>query len=484
MEYVAGIDIGTGCCKTVLVDAEGRVAASATREYFPRVSPVLVDMNPMDWWDAACATLREACGGAGIKGENVRAVGCSGQMQGCTLIGADGGPVRNSLLWYDMAPKAEAEELLADHAPAYLRNSTILPTTAHTGSKLRWLMKHEPEAWEKTKTVLFASGFLAYMLTGTASADRSNIGLSGLNSIHDDSWAGELLDIVGVPPEKLPPLLRCDDIAGTVTRAAAEATGLREGTPVIAGCGDATAECFAVNIENRPEIKLRLGSAAAANALVPKSRLGTDVQRALPYNGASVSTGGYTKACALSVKWIRDVFFSELPREDGSYGVMDGEASAVPAGSGGVLYHPFLNGENCPYYDTNLRGKFTGIGIAARRGAFLRAAYEGVAFSIRDMIESDPVLRRMERLILCGGGTKSRVWLPVVVDVLGREAVVPESADAAFGVALMAGRAAGLFDAAAAAERSRERGAALRCDRERHALYSGIFTRYLELVRV
>lgn len=484
MKYVAGIDIGTSSCKTVIVDAEGMVIAEQSQDYFAKVDGFAADMDPMDWWKAAAATLNAACGEAKIPTGDIVAVGCSGQMQGCTFIGKDGKPSRDSKLWYDLAPTEESRQLDERYGDLFRKHACMPSVPSLTGSKIKWVMNHQPNVWAKTDKFIFASSFITYMLTGVLAVDRSNLGLSGLNDVCSDSWSSELMDATGVTPDKVPDLLDSMDIAGKVTAEAAAFTGLREGTPVIAGCGDGPGECFSVNIANRSEIKLRLGSAADVKAVVPLEWLGTKADAATPYvTPGLIGVGNYTKGCALSIAWVRDVFFSELPKDSASFGIMDAEAASVPLGSGGIIYHPYLNGENAPYFDADLRAKFTGIHSSARRGDFLRAAYEGVSFSIRDLVEKDPALRLLDKMVICGGGAKSSLWLSILSDVLGRSGIVPRSADAAFGVALMAGQAAGLFDAAKAADNSRDSGKSVSCDMDNHEKYEPIFQRYLSLAR-
>ena len=485
MDYVAGIDIGTGACKTVIIDADGEVKAEAAKEYCAKVNGEHADMDPMEWWKAAAETLRISCHAAGIDPSKIVSVGVSGQMQGCTFIGKDGKPSRDSMLWYDLAPAAESRALNEKYGDLFKRHCCMPSVPSLTGSKIKWVMNHQPDIWAKTDKFLFASSFITYLLTGVIAVDRSNLGLSGLNDVRANGWSAELIAATGVAQDKFPPLLDSLDFVGKVTQNAASFTGLRAGTPVIAGCGDASAECFSVNIAGRSEIKLRLGSAAAVNAVIPIEWLGAKAASATPYiTDGMVTIGNYTKGCALSVKWVRDTFFSELPKVDSSYESMDQEASGVALGSRGIIYHPYLNGENAPYYDAELRAKFTGIHSSARRGEFVRAAYEGVSFSIRDMIENDQGLREMDAVIFCGGGTKSRVWLPILADVLGKSGVVPKSADAAFGVALMAAQSAGLLDGAKAADKSRAAGILVSYSQENHEQYTAIFKRYLSLARV
>lgn len=484
MNYVAGIDIGTSSCKTVLVDALGAVVASASVEYYAKPGDN-ADMDPMDWWDAAVKTLKRACEKAGISPSQIGAVGCSGQMQGCTFIGKDKKPVRDSMLWCGTSPKEICDRLNQEHKDVFLRNCQMPSSPSLTGSKIRWVMEHEPEVWAKTDKFLFAPSFIGFMLTGEAVVDRSELGLSGLNNVVEGGWSQELMDITGVTAEKLPALMDSMEVMGKVTKEAASVTGLLEGTPVIAGCGDAPAESFSVNIAGKSEMKLRLGSACAANAVVSKDWLGTKVKHVAPYvDRQYYHIGNYTVNCALAVKWTRDTFFSELKKEDKSYDLMDDEARTCALGSGGLLFHPYLNGESAHYGNPWMTAKFTGITINCKRGDFLHAVYEGVSFSIRDMIEHDEGLALMKDVVFCGGGTKSDVWMSILLDVLGRGGVIPKSADASFGVALMAGQAIGLFDAAKAADASRAAGRVVTFNEENHQRYNEIYKKYLDLVKV
>ena len=484
MKYVAGIDIGTSSCKTVLVDASGVLVATSSMEYFAKPGDN-ADMDPMDWWNAAVTTLKSACEKIGISPAQIGAVGCSGQMQGCTFIGKDKKPVRDSMLWYGTSPKEICARLNQEYGDVFLRNCQSLSMPSLTGSKIRWVMEHEPEVWAKTDKFLFAPSFIGFMLTGEAVVDRSELGLSGLNNVVEGEWSKELMDITGVTAEKMPALMDSIEIMGTVTKEAAGLTGLLEGTPVIAGCGDGPAESFSVNIAGKSEMKLRLGSACAANAVIPKDWLGTKVQYASPYaDREHYHIGNFTSNCALAVKWVRDTFFSELKKEDKSYSLMDAEAKDCKLGSGGLLFHPYLNGEAAHYADPWMTAKFTGITINCRRSDFLHAVYEGVSFSIRDMVEHNEGLALMENVVFCGGGTKSSVWMPILLDVLGRDGVIPKSGDASFGVALMAGQAIGLFDAAKAADASRDAGRAVTFNAENHQRYNKIYQKYLDMVKI
>jgi xylulokinase len=481
VKYVAGIDIGTSTCKTVIVSAAGQVVAEKSQQYLANYGvDGSVCQDPEDWYRAACLTLRQCMEAGAVRPTDIIAVGCSGQQQGCTFIGKDGRPVRDSMLWQDLSPEKEADAFNERYGAVFSEHCHLRCSPALTGSKIKWLMNHEPENWEKTKTFLFVSSFINYRLTGNLAVDRANLGSSGLNDVVSDGWSDELIGLTGITKDKLPDLLGCFEIMGRVSSAAALETGLLEGTPVIAGCGDTAAENYSVDIAGKPEMKLRLGSGASASIIVGKELLAPD--EGLPYVDPDyLRIGTYTKTCASSIKWVRDVFFSELPKQDATYVLMDREASSVPPGVNGMMYHPYLNGENAPYYNSTLRAKFTGLSSGHRRGDFLMAAYEGVSFGIRDMIESIEALKKTEKIVYIGGGTKSRLWMKTLSDILGRNGVIPQYADASFGVALMAGEAVGLFDSRHIIEASKRGGRSAEYDQDRHEQYSRIFEKYISI---
>jgi len=482
MRYVVGIDIGTSSCKTVIVDEIGDIVSSASEEYFAKSDTKgSAFQDPMDWYNAAVETFKNACARADINKKDVAAVGCSGQMQGCTFIGKDGNPVRDSMIWHDTSPIQEAKLLTEQFGELFIKHCHLMPSPALTVSKIKWLMNNEPDHWEATYKFLFAPSFVTYMLSGQMVVDTHNLALSGLNDVESNSWSYELIDIIGIARDKVPELRGCMDIVGGITTRAALDTGIKEGTPVIAGCGDGGAESYSVNIAGKQELKLRLGSASAASAVIRRKDLFIS-GKGTPYvTPEYIEVSSYTNACARSVKWARGTFFSEMPQTDQTYSLMDKEAAKIPLGANGVMYHPYLGGEYAPYFNSNLRAKFTGINAGHLRGDFLKAIYEGVSFSIRDMLESEEELWKLPYVVFVGGGTKSKIWMSALVDILGKNGVIPKYGDASYGVALMAGDAIGLLNGAKAADRSKEKGTKVFFNAENHEKYCDLFKRYRKL---
>ncbi len=486
MRSVLGLDIGTSGCKCMLLDDAGRTVSTRSTECYPLFrTDGTVEQNPDDWYTAVLECLGAMAALDGVDLSQVGAVCVTGQMQGITLLGDDGRPVRNSILWNDNRCEAETADLNRKHRDLFIHRINFPASTSLTVSKIEWLRNHEPDSWLKTAKFLFASSYIGYRLTGRIVVDENNITCSGLNDSKRNTWSAELLDACRIERSKVPDLVGCFDVIGTVTTGAAAETGLAAGTPVVAGGGDAAVETYPIGTAGKPGMKIRLGTAASLNGLVPVERIRDrevwpgfrDIRREY------MLIGSYTKACAASIKWMRDVFYSEMPQVGDTYAVMDREAASVPAGSDGLIYHPYLAGESSPYFDPSLRAKFNGITIGHRRPHFMRAVYEGVSFSIREAFESVEEFRTVEEIVVVGGGTKSRIWIAILADVMGRDLVLLDTCDAAYGAALMAGQGAGIFDAGEIILRNRKQSRTVGHDAENHVMYDRIFMKYRALAR-
>jgi xylulokinase len=300
-------------------------------------------------------------------------------------------------------------------------------------------------------------------------------------------WSPELCRLIDWRPETLPPVVRPEAVVGGVTAAAAARTGLAEGTPVVCGSNDTTVEFFGVGA-----VEPGMGAVKLATAGV--LFLATDGPSVNPpiscyphiLDGLYYTATG-TNSCASAHRWLRDRFFlgAEGPDEGrgaAAFAEMDRLAGEIPAGSDGLLFHPYLQGERAPYWDPLLRADFLGMTMRHQRGHFARALYEGIAFSIRDLLEAARGLGlEFTTIRLMGGGAKSATWRQIIADVTGLEIERPANGDASFGAALVAGVGVGLF---ASPREAVERCVRVldRCqpDAGRHRLYSELFALYKE----
>lgn len=484
MKYIVGIDIGTSSCKTVLVDLHGTVVSSAVKEYATRVEGTNAFQHPDIWFLALCDTVQSACGN-GISPRDIVAVGCTGQAQTTTFLDESGRVLRDSPLWFGMGAIEITEAAAEKHRKLFRRYCHMDLSTQRTLGKIIWLKENDPGNWKKTDKILFTSAYIVYRLTGELIADTFNLTSSCMNDVHTNQWSDEILNLFEIEKERVPyPAVNPNTVVGKITKSAAEETGLPQGIPVIAGCSDVASECYSVNISGN-QLKLRLGSAGAANAVFDKAKFTGDTSVCTPYlTDDKYLMGRYTTACARSVKWVRDMFFPHLPRNDYAYSLMDREAINSPLGASGMVFHPFLNGEDSPYYNSKLRGKIVGINLDHTRGDILRAVYEGVSYSLRDMLMSEPNFQSIKEIIYVGGGTRSRVWMPILANILGMNGVIPIYSDAAYGVALQAATGAGIFDGYIAADKSKKNGIVMSFEPMKHKIYEEHFQRYKQLALI
>jgi xylulokinase len=482
MDFVLGIDIGTSGCKLVLLDEKGSHLLTKSQELFP-ITKVdgTVEQNPKEWYLAMASCLKAMERDNHIDLHRICAIGVTGQMQGITLLDKDNEPVRNSILWNDIRCEKEMTVLKEKHQ-AYIEGITGYPiTTGLSVSKIHWLKNHEPENWEKTSKFLFASNYISFKLTGVLNTDENNICQSGLSDIRKNTWSEELLELCEVGKDKLLPVFGCFDLVGGVTERSAAETGLKQGTPVIAGGGDAGAESYSISLADEERMKIRLGTAADLNVVYNVSKVIND-----EWHGFRdvvkdfVLFSAITKSCAFSVKWARSVFYSEQPAAPETYDLMDREADIIPLGSEGLIYYPYLYGEAAPYYNPGLTAKFIGMRGGITRGHFVRAVYEGVAFAIKDVIRCTTQFKDIKQFVFVGGGTKSRLWISILADVLGHDALLPRNCDAAYGAALMAGDGVKLWDGKKIASNNMLDCTTVKSIPQNFERYNGIFEKYLQ----
>lgn len=489
-KYLLGIDIGSGSCKLCLLDKRGLVVGSAAQEYSPLTpNPGWAEQNPEDWFDAAIATLKTLSRSTGIDPGEICAVACTGQMKGATFIGADGQAVRPSILWNDLRTIAEVEELKTRYAETIESISLNPFNTTCTLPRAVWLQKHEPQAWEQTEKIIFPKDFITYKLTGRVLTDLTEASAVCFFDPRAQSWrTGDVYDRLAFPREKLPEIIPSTEVAGKVTPTAAARTGLPVGIPVVAGGSDATVESLAVGQVHTGQCKIRLGTAGALVSLVESL---DDIDQGRYYVWSYLFPGIWmldnnTRACAQSTTWFRQVFLKSYETSEEAYRIMISEAEDVPIGCEGLFFHPYLMGEDSPYWNPRLTGSFFGIRATHHRAHFARAVLEGTAYALRDARSAfDNLKEPTTEYLMVGGGIKNPLWSSIIADVLGIEAYIPEQADAAFGAAMIAGIGSGVFPTL--------QDAINRCVRfehtvsfsdERQKKYSQLFERYRRLKRV
>ncbi len=456
MNYL-GIDVGTGGTRALVMDMQGNVVASASAEHqhFASPRPGWAEQDPRDWWQACGAAVRKALQSSGTRSEDIGCVGFSGQMHGAVLLDAADEVVRPALIWCDQRSEAQSQELEQMFGrDTLIRLTCNPPLTNFTLTKFLWVSENEPENWARVKHVMLPKDYVRFRLTGERAIDMADASGTLLLDVANRRWSGEVLSKTGIDQRLLPVLFESPEVCGQVSAAGAEATGLRPGTPVVAGAGDQAAGAVGMGIASVGAVSATIGTSGVVfastdrPAMDPAGRLHTFCH-AIPGRWHVM---GVTQAAGLSLRWYRDNFGAASPgvqKKDGRdpYDVFAEEAAAAPAGSEGAFWAPYLMGERTPHLDPNARGALVGLTASHTRAHVIRAILEGVAFSLKDTFTIfDEMQIPVTSIRLGGGGARSPLWRQIQADVCGREVeIVAAEEGAAYGAAILAGTGAGAW---------------------------------------
>jgi xylulokinase len=451
--YVLGIDVGTGGTRALVMDSKGHIAASATADHEPFVSPQIgwAEQRPEDWWRAAGIAIKTALGKRNLLARQISCVGFSGQMHGAVMLDSADQVVRPALIWCDVRTAKQCQDLTERIGAQRLIQLTCNPALPNfTLTKFLWVRENEPENWKRVRSVMLPKDYVRFRLTGERAIDVADASGTLLLDVAKRQWSSEVLQAAGIDKSLLPSLHESPDVCGKVSERGAKATGLAAGTPVVAGAGDQAAGATGMGIVAPGAVSATIGTSgvvfAATDrpALDPRGRLHTFCH-AVPGRWHVM---GVTQAAGLSLRWFRDRLAS-LPPQPGCdpYDSLTAEASAVPAGAEGLLWAPYLMGERTPHLDPETRAALVGLTASHTRGHIVRAILEGVAFSLKDTFTIfEEMAVPVKSIRLGGGGARSPLWRQIQADAYGHEVEIVEAEEgAAYGAAILAGVGANIW---------------------------------------
>ncbi len=443
-----GMDIGTGGTRAVLIDNHGAIVASASSEHAPfrAPQPGWAEQDPEDWWRAATEAIRTTLQQAG-KGaaQQIGGVGLTGQMHGAVLLDREGRVLRPSLIWCDQRTGPQCDWLHAEIGREKLIELVANPALPNfTLTKLLWVREHEPEVWAQVAQVLCPKDYVRFRLTGEYAIDVHEASGTLLLDVAHRRWSSEVARAAGVREEWLPRVWESPEVCASISGDGAAATGLRAGTPVVAGAGDQGAGAVGMGILQPGSVSVTIGTsgvvfaATAEPAFDRGGRLHTFCH-AVPGRWHVM---GVTQAAGLSLRWLRDTL---LP--GASYDVLTAEAAQVSPGSDGLLWTPYLLGERTPHLDSHARAAFVGLTAGHTRGHLARAVMEGVAYSLRDSFSLFAEMHvPVKGVRLGGGGARSCLWREIQANIYGYPCdVLVAEEGGAYGAALLAGVGAGTW---------------------------------------
>lgn len=484
--YIAVFDVGTSAVKGVLIDQEAKLNFKRSinvATYYGDDGEM--EQNPLDWWESV-KNISKQWWDVGIDPETINMVTFAGQMEDVIPIAYSEQAQTRAILYSDTRADREAG-WIEQKVPAIQRitGNTIKASTPI--AKLVWLQHQQANQYAKTSQFVFsAKDYIIYQLTDEVVTDPTTGATTGMMNIETRNWERDILNSIGIDTFKLPALIGVDKTAGHITSEAAYKTGFRTGTPVLCGSGDAGASTMGAGAVEVGDSYFYIGTTGWAaviqediNANIPAGEL---FQLAHLPDRTTILIAPLLNAGNVH-RWAVDTFVDV--QENDKYAAFEQLVLQSPVGSNGVLFLPYLNGERFPVSDPNAKGAFSGIGPNTARSDFSRAVVEGIAFSLKQLIEV--LIDEADGAItLIGGGSNSAAWCSILADCLEKPIRVPEDSTfmpaigAASSAFIRLGWASDYSDFAKRCLKTESESVYVPDD-EHHRKYEEIYQRYLQL---
>ncbi|MEM9826420.1 MAG: xylulokinase [Planctomycetota bacterium] len=454
MAFFLGIDVGTSGTKTLLMDAAGKVLASADAGYpMDQPRPGWTEQDPEDWWNATVKTVRSVVRKAEIKPADVKAIGLSGQMHGSVFLDAHDKVIRPALLWNDQRTAEQCDEIeaAAGGRKKLIRMVANPALTGFQAPKVLWLRKHEPKHFDRLAKVLLPKDDIRRRLTGDFVTEVSDASGTLLLDVAKRKWSKTLISKLGLDFGLLPRVVESHEVTGQLTAQAAKKLGLTTDCLVVGGAGDCAAGAVGNGIVRKGILSTSIGTSGVmfVHSDTPEydaaGRLHTfchAVDGKWHMMGVNLTSGG-------ALQWWVDSVLQGLAgiSDKKRFDAATREAETIEAGSNGLVFLPYLNGERTPHADPQARGVFAGLGLSHTRGHMTRAVMEGITFALRDSLE---IIRDLnvpvKQIRVSGGGSTNPLWRQMQADVFGQKVTkLAVEQGPAYGVALLAAVGAGEY---------------------------------------
>jgi xylulokinase len=448
MSALLGIDLGTSSVKVVVFSTAGKILGLGSAEY-PILTPQpgWAEQDPEHWWSATVQAVRTALSAAGQP--EVLSIGFSGQMHGPAILDKQHRLLGNAIIWADQRSGvvlAEIESVVGKERLAEVCGTA--PAAGFLIATLRWMKRYDPARLDKIGAILLPKDYVRFKITGEVATDASDAAATGLFDVAGRTWAWEIIEILGLPRTIFPQVRDSAELCGMLVPSAAAELGLKPGIPVAAGSADQPAQAVGNGLIEPGQGSVTLGT--GGQVCVPLAAPVFDSQGRLHTFCHAVPSRWYLLGAMLSagmaLRWARQV----LRCDQVSYKELDHMAEAVPIGTEGLVFLPYLVGERSPLMDSQARGTFAGLTLRHDTGHLIRAVLEGISFAMRQIIETiEETGVRMDRWVASGNGLASPLWRQMVAETLNRPLLRGEDANSAeragVGAAILGGIAAGVL---------------------------------------
>lgn len=493
-QFLLGLDAGTSVVKAALFDRQGHELATTARPTtLITPHPGWAEASMSETWDMAVSAIRETLRKSKVSSEQIAAVGITGNMVGAWLIDSDGEPVRNAILWCDGRSQSVIDRLsvekpgfmsrIFDSAGSVMQQGCTLPV-------LRWLADHEPQALQHAKFTLCCKDWIAYKLTGSIQIDPTEASVMP-GSARQRGYDQHMIELHNLQmfQHLFPPIRASEEVIGVISEEAARLTGLRAGTPVVAGAGDVPASAIGVGAVE-PGIACSLLGTNFLNCVVVGQPLFEphDVGGLFCLPGGNWLRAMINVSGTTSLDWAVEQFFraekERLSSTTQLFAYIEQSMNTSTIGARGLIYLPYLSGQGitAPFLEPAARAEFFGLANYHTRADLMRAVYEGLALSVRDGYNVIPV--PVDEIHLSGGASKSDFFCQMIADCTGKQVTVPAGSEfGAKGAALLAAVGIGLYDAIQQAVKSTasESGRVFTPEPELKPVYDELYTIYCQL---
>ncbi|MFB0845482.1 xylulokinase [Paenibacillus oleatilyticus] len=444
MKYVIGIDLGTGSVKALLVDQEGKVRYKTSRSYpLQHEQPGHSEQEPEAWVSQTVDGLRALVQESGVEPKDIEGISFSGQMHGLVLLDEQGQVLRPAILWNDTRTTAQCRTIESKLGPRLYRITKNAALEGFTLPKIMWVQEHESEVFRKAAVFLLPKDYLRYRLTGKLHMDISDAAGTLLLDVMRKQWSREICDAFGIDMSLCPQLAESLDFVGCLLPEIAARTGLSPDTKVYAGGADNACGAVGAGILRKGDALCSIGTSGVILSYEDREKdFAGNIHFFNHSQPGSYYAMGVTLAAGYSLDWLKKTIAAGE-----SYDAFLAKVSEVPAGSGGLLFTPYLVGERTPHADSVIRGSFIGLDGSHRREHLVRAVMEGITFSLQ---ESVGMLREagveVGTIVSIGGGAKNEVWLQMQADIFQAPVVKLTSEQGpALGAAMLAAVGCGWF---------------------------------------
>ena len=456
MGYLLGLDIGTSGVKALLISDQGQVIGSASQEYpFYSPRPGWTEQDPEDMWQGTITALQKVIEKFQVDPKEIKGIGLSGQMHSSVFLDNTGSVIRPAILWNDSRTTKQCQEIEQLVGKELLLEEACNPALeGFTAPKVLWLRENEPENFERVRWLVLPKDYIRYRLTGEIQMEISDAAGTLFLNVREGRWSKVIMEKLDLPMEILPPLVKSSQIVGGVSQAAAEATGLLAGTPVVGGGADNACGAVGSGIVQPGRAMMSLGTSGVMLAHLEEPNLpsGGTIHMFNHAVDERYYMMGVILSAGLSYRWFRDrlgqmeqVMAEQLNTDP--YVLLSDEAALSPVGSQGLLFLPYLTGERTPHGDGNARACFFGLNASNTRNDLIRSILEGIGFAFRDSLELLQQAGWQGNSIRCiGGGAKSKLWREILASILGLQVQTLNTDEGpGLGAALLAGVGTGSF---------------------------------------